>query len=350
MSPETHSLRKDYQITRIITGCWQLAGGHGEVDRVEAVNNLIAFHDAGYTTFDCADIYTGVEDILGQVRRQLQQQRGKEALTRLKVHTKFVPDLDALPRMDRAYVRGAIERSLRRLNCERLDLVQFHWWDYQIPGAIETALWLKELQQEGKIHLIGGTNFDAKHLRALHQGGVDLAAMQVQYSLLDERPAGNFAASAAECGVALLCYGTLAGGFLSARWLGQREPVEPLPNRSLTKYKLIIDEFGSWDLFQELLATLASVAKRHDASIAAIASRYVLEQPSVGAVIIGARSRAHLASLEELGRVHLTATDLCAIKTVLAKRHGPAGEVYALERQRDGRHAAIMKYNLNTRI
>ncbi|MDE2464705.1 MAG: aldo/keto reductase, partial [Alphaproteobacteria bacterium] len=239
------------------------------------------------------------------------------------------------------------ERSLRRLRSERLDLVQFHWWDYEIPGVIETALWLKELQREGKIGLIGGTNFDTEHLCALYEAGVDLSSMQVQYSLLDGRPGGAFAKAAARCGVTLLCYGTLAGGFFSARWLDQPEPVEPLPNRSLTKYKLIIDEFGGWGLFQELLATLDDIAKRLGVTIAAIAARYVLDQASVGAVIIGARSREHLKDLGEIGHIRLAPSDLSAINAVLARRTGPKGEVYALERARDGRHGAIMKYNLN---
>lgn len=348
MRPEISDLRPDYQITRIITGCWQLAGGHGVVDRAQAIAHLLALYDAGYTTFDCADIYTGVEDLLGEFRRTLQQKRGEQALAQLKVHTKFVPDLDALPRLDRNFVRQAIERSLRRLNCERLDLVQFHWWDYHIPGMTETALWLKELQQDGKIHLLGGTNFDASHLRDLSQAGVDLAAMQVQYSLLDQRPAGRFAAAATKCGTALLCYGTLAGGFISARWLGHKEPAEPLANRSLTKYKLIIDEFGGWDLFQDLLRCLDHIARRHGVSIPAVAARHVLDQPAVAAVIIGARSNAYQDSLEEIGKFRLDAADFNAITTVLANRNGPVGEVYALERQREGKHGAIMKYNLNT--
>jgi aryl-alcohol dehydrogenase-like predicted oxidoreductase len=350
MRPEISGLRQDYQISRIITGCWQLAGGHGAVDRAHVVDHLLALHDAGYTTFDCADIYTGVEEILGELRRTLHLKRGEQALKHLKVHTKFVPDLDALPHLNRASVRQAIERALRRLNCERLDLVQFHWWDYQIPGVIETALWLKELQEEGKIHLLGGTNFDVFHLRALRQAGVELATMQVQYSLLDQRPAGTFAATAAEIGTALLCYGTLAGGFISARWLGHDEPSEPLSNRSLTKYKLIIDEFGGWDLFQELLRCLDEIARRHGVSIPAVAARHVLDQPAVAAVIIGARSNAHLDSLSEIGKFRLDAADIDAIKTVLAKHEGPAGEVYALEREREGKHGAIMKYNLNAKI
>jgi aryl-alcohol dehydrogenase-like predicted oxidoreductase len=344
---ETFDLAPGYAISRVIRGGWQLAGGHGAVDRAAVEGDLLAYYQAGITTFDCADIYTGVEEMIGAFRVETLRRLGAAALDKLKVHTKFVPDLEILPSIDRAYVRTIIERSLKRLNMERLDLVQFHWWDYAIPGCIETAVWLTELQKEGKIDLIGGTNFDLAHLKAMVEAGVPLKSMQVQYSLVDDRPARAMAAEAKKLGVALICYGTVAGGFLSERWLGKPEPKGTLENRSLTKYKLIIDDFGGWPLFQELLATLKRVAKRHGVDIAAVASRWALDQPDVAAVIVGARNREHLPSTLSIGSLKLTEEDRGAIAYLLARRKGPAGEVFALERDRSGRHGAIMKYNLN---
>ena len=60
--------------------------------------------------------------------------------------------------------------------------------------------------------------------------------------------------------IALLCYGTVCGGFLSERWLGKPAPQADLANRSLVKYKLIIEDFGGWGLFQELLGVLSRIA------------------------------------------------------------------------------------------
>src|SRR5262249_47199499 len=151
----------------------------------QAVADLIAAAEAGIITFDCADIYTGVEDLIGQFRIAYAERHGAEALAWIKIHTKFVPDLDLLPRISKQHVRAIIERSLRRLRQERLDLVQFHWWDYDIPGCVETAQWLDELRHEGKIHLLGGTNFDTEHVERFAAAGVPMVAMQVQYSLLD---------------------------------------------------------------------------------------------------------------------------------------------------------------------
>ena len=149
-------------------------------------------------------------------------------------------------------------------------------------------------------------------------------------------------------GVDLLCYGTVAGGFLSDRWLGEPEPAAPLENRSLIKYKLIIDDFGGWELFQELLRALRRVADRHGVDIATVASRFVLDRPGVAAVIVGATARAHLAANVAAGDLELTDADRARDR---GGRRRSARDRTAtstqLERDRTGRHGSIMKYNLN---
>jgi aryl-alcohol dehydrogenase-like predicted oxidoreductase len=347
MSVETAELAPGRRVSRLLRGGWQLAGGHGEVDAARAVDDMFAFVDAGVTAFDCADIYTGVEEMIGRFRAELSRRRGAAALAGFRVHTKFVPDWDRLGRIDRAYVETIIDRSLRRLGVERLDLVQFHWWNYAAEGMIETGLMLRDLQQAGKIDLIGGTNFDVPSTRALLDAGVPLVSMQSQLSLLDRRLANGMQALAAERGFRFLCYGSVAGGFLSERWLGRPEPAEPQSNRSLVKYKLIIDDFGGWALFQELLETLAAIGRRHGASITPVAIRWVLDQPGVAGAIVGARYAAQLPENLAAFRIRLTPEDIAALDAVLARASGPVGDAYTLEREREGRHGRIMKYNLN---
>ena len=344
---EFFDLRPGYRISRVIRGGWQLAGGHGAVDRQTAVEDLIAFAEAGITTFDCADIYTGVEEIIGAFRTAYRNSHGPEALERIKVHTKFVPDLDILPVVSKRHVAAVIDQSLKRLHMERLDLVQFHWWDYAIARCVEAALWLKELQQAGKIDLLGGTNFDTPHSAELLAKGVPLVSMQVQYSLLDARPENGLVALCRRHDVHLLCYGSVAGGFLSDRWLGKSEPKPPFENRSLTKYKLIIDDFGGWDLFQDLLVVLRRIADSHGTDIATVASRAILDRPQVGAVIVGARNRAHIAANQAIFALELTEADHARIAELLRHRQGPDGDTFTFERDRHGRHGSIMKYNLN---
>ncbi|MEP9399212.1 aldo/keto reductase [Mesorhizobium sp. KR2-14] len=340
-------LTPDYEISRVIRGGWQMASGHGALVSDDPVSDMVAFADAGITTFDCADIYTGVEELIGRFRLHYRDLRGEAALKRIGVHTKFVPDLNVLPRLTKSHVEDIIDQSLRRLNVERLDLVQFHWWDYAAPRWVEAARWLEELRRAGKIRNIGATNFDTQHMLDIIKAGVPLVSMQVQYSLLDNRPAKQMAAAAAEHGVSFLCYGTVAGGFLSDQWLGAQEPGDDLENRSLVKYKLIIDDIGGWELFQALLRTLRGIADRHGTDIATVASAAMLKRPGVAAVIVGARNRSHLPSNLAISDLALTADDHAQIDSVLAQANELDGDVYTLERDRHGRHGSIMKYNLN---
>ena len=146
--------------------------------------------------------------------------------------------------------------------------------------------------------------------------------------------------------IAVICYGTVAGGFLSERWVGRRETGD-LTNRSLIKYKLIIDDFGGWELFQQLLATLDRIAVKHRCDIATVASRAVLNRDHVAAIIVGATNAAHLGANRKIADLQLDAADAQAIQAVLRQRQGPSGDVYSIERDRNGRHGRIMKYDLH---
>lgn len=341
-------LAPGYSISRILKGGWQLSGDHGEVDHAGALEDMVRYYEAGVTTFDCADIYTGVEEMIGEFRTHYRAKHGAASLDRLRVHTKFVPDLSSLPTINRRMVEQTIDRSLHRLKAERLDLVQFHWWNYDVPRYLEVAHWLMELQQAGKIERLSGTNFDTVRTRELLDTGMRLTSMQVQYSLLDQRPATGLAPLAQQHGFGLLCYGTVAGGFLSSRWLGVPEPDRSITNRSLVKYKLIIDDFGGWDLFQALLRALDVVANKHAVSIATIATRWVLDQPCVAGAIVGVRRGNHLPEHLKILSVTLDADDYATLNAVLQARTPLAGDVYTLERDLHGRHGNIMKYELNS--
>lgn len=343
---DRYRLSPIHEISRVIKGGWQLAGGHGEVDHEQALEDMLLFVEAGVTTFDCADIYTGVESLIGEFLSRHRDDFQSGALPEVQVHTKYVPDLESLPHLRKQDVARVVNRSLRRLGVERLDLEQFHWWDYDVPGYVETALHLKELQDAGKIKHIGVTNFDVHHVQEILDAGVPIVSNQVQYSVLDHRPERCMVDLCGRYGISLICYGTLAGGFLTDRYVGASEPKAPLENRSLVKYKLIIDDFGGWDLFQQLLEGLKRVGDRHGVSVAAVATRYILQKESVGAVIVGARNTRHLRDTVRLFSFELDEEDMVAIDRVTDRAEGPAGGVYGLERIKDGKHAVIMKYNL----
>lgn len=344
---ERIEIQPGYSVSRVIKGGWHLAGGHGNIDETEAIEDMRAFVEAGITTFDCADIYTGVEELIGKFVKHYKSEMASGSLPAVQIHTKYVPDYDKLSNLTQADTSRVIDRSLKRLGVERLDLVQFCWWDYQFPHYVETAQHLSALQKQGKIRHIGVTNFDTAHLREITDAGVSIASNQVQYSILDHRPESDTEVFAKAHNIPFLCYGTVAGGFLSDRYLGAPDPEQPLENRSLVKYRLIIDEFGGYDLFQQALKVLRSIADKYGVGIAEVASRYLLQKPMVGAVIIGVRNRNHLERLTKLTDFQLDADDLQAIRSLVSQSAGPRGPVYDLERDKEGKHGRIMRYNLN---
>jgi aryl-alcohol dehydrogenase-like predicted oxidoreductase len=344
--PDRIHLTDDYSISRIIVGGWQFSKGHGAqgtlgTDPVDLFSRLV---ELGFTTFDCADIYQGVEEFIGGVLKKSGLGAGNPGI---QVHTKFVPDLAILPTIDKSYVEGIINRSLTRLGVERLDLLQFHWWDYSIPGYRDVAQWLKELRDQGKIRHLGVTNFDRAHLAEIVSDGVPIRSNQVQYSVLDGRPGRGLSEYCETQGISLLCYGALSGGFLTDQYVGMdNEPAEAA-NRSLIKYRLIIHELGGWDVYQNILGALRGVANRHGTETVSVALRWVLDQAQVAATITGIDSVTQARDLLNVFELSLDDDDRQAIQASLDQTVGPIGPVYALERDREGPHGRIMRYNLN---
>lgn len=349
ISVDTAEIAPGYRISRMLKGGWHLAGGHGAVEHDKAVAEMRDYVESGIVTFDCADIYTGVEQLIGDFRRQMIAEGRADLLAPIRVHTKCVPDLAVLGTVTRDQVQATIDRSRARLGLERLDLVQFHWWDTAVPRYLEVAGWLAEFQKEGRIQLLGTTNFNAACTLELLDAGYPLATTQVQYSLLDNRPAHRLIPALRRAGAKVLCYGTVAGGFLSDRWLGVPDPGEAtgFENRSLVKYKLVIDDMGGWELFQEILTVLRRIADRHGVKVADVAMGAMLDRPEVTGIIVGVRHGGHLEAHRRLFGLKLTDRDRAELAAILAQRQELEGDVYDLERDRHGRHGRIMHYNLN---
>jgi aryl-alcohol dehydrogenase-like predicted oxidoreductase len=349
MSVETADLRPGHRISRIVKGGWQLAGDHGEVRPEQAIADMEAFLDAGITTFDCADIYKGVEEMIGAFVADVRRRCGAAAADRVVVHTKLVPDLGRLDDIRPDEVEAIVDRSLQRLKIERLALVQFFWWDMSRGDPVGALAVLKDCQRKGKIATLGVTNWAEPAMDRFIDAGYDVASAQVQYSLLDRRPAGAFTRWCARRDVQILCYGTLAGGFLTEHWLGRSDPGYAFENRSLVKYRLIIEEFGGWARFQELLGVLDGIAAKHRVALASVAARFILDKPGVAVLLLGARNAAHLPEMLEVLKVRLDDADRTAIAALADTAPGPLGDCYDLERVEDGVHSRIMWKNQNTR-
>ncbi len=347
---ERYELAPGYSISRVLNGCWQLSNGHtlkGSLDLADVMRAFRALVEQGFTTFDCADIYGCSEEFIGTLVQELKERDGAAAADRIQVHTKFVPDIDDLGRIDAAYVEGAIDRSLARLHKDTLDLVQFHWWDYDAPGCVETARHLVDLQAKGKIRHIGVTNFDTDHLAELVDAGIPVVSMQAQYSVFDRRVERRMRSYCIEHGIALVCYGTLAGGFLAERWLGASPEVDP-ETRSQVKYLQVIEDSLGWEGYQGLLALLKEIADAHGASVANVATRFVLAQPGVAAAIVGVRNSRHVAQNAQIFSFDLTEAETARIRAYIDRYPTVAGEPFELERTPGSKYRAIMRMNENT--
>ena len=343
---ERIELAKGYSISRVINGCWQLSEGHSISSSLDYKDVMYAFHkllDSGFTTFDCADIYTGVEEFLGEFIKELKG--SSVSSDSVQIHTKYVPDLGILDSVDFEYTEKIIDRSLKRLNRDVLDVVQFHWWDYDVPGCLETAGYLTKLKEKGKIRNIAVTNFDTKHLAELVDGGIPVVSIQVQYSVFDRRPEKELLAYCKETSIPILCYGTLSGGFLAEKWIG-RTLTDP-ETRSQVKYLQVIEDTLGWDGFQELLLLLDGIAKKHGVKIPHVASRFILKQQGVGAAIIGVRNSNHVASNRQILDFDLEESDVEAIRTYLDRYSILDGEPFELERTVGSKYRSIMKMDLN---
>lgn len=317
------ALAPDLEIPRVITGLWQIADMERDgrtLDKDVAARAMQAYASAGLTAFDMADHYGSAEDIAGLFSTRYAGDADVRMLT------KWVPEPGG---SSKGTVRAAVERALRRLKTERLDLLQYHAWNYADPAYLDDLFCLDELRREGLIRHLGLTNFDTAHLRIVLASGIDVVSNQVSYSLLDQRARGDMTDLCSEAGVKLLAFGTLAGGFLTERWLDQPEPSpESLRSWSQMKYKRYIDATGGWTRFQQLLGTLKRVSERHGVSMANIASSYILNQPAVGAVIVGARlgERDHIDDTLRLMDFSLPAEDEAAIGEAIGELDHIAGD------------------------
>jgi aryl-alcohol dehydrogenase-like predicted oxidoreductase len=295
---------------------------------------MFKYMDAGFTTWDLADHYGPAEDFIGEFRRQLLATRGKDALSNLQAFTKWVP---RPTRMTKKLVEQNIDISLKRMGVETLDLMQFHWWEYRDQNYLDALRYMSELQSEGKIKHLGLTNFDTEHLKIILNTGIKIVSNQVQFSLIDRRPLVQMIQFCQDKGIKLFAYGTLCGGLLSEKYLGQPEPHRgALNTASLGKYKNMVDVWGGWSLFQELLKVLGQVAQKHGVSIPNVAVRYILDQPAVAGVIVGARLGVseHLQDNAKVFDFSLDESDEERIKAVLEKsrdlfeRIGDCGDEY----------------------
>jgi aryl-alcohol dehydrogenase-like predicted oxidoreductase/enamine deaminase RidA (YjgF/YER057c/UK114 family) len=297
---------------------------NGQSLDLEVTSEAMVPHvESGFTTFDMADHYGSAEVIAGLYR--------KRHASDVELLTKWVPTPGPCSREE---VRSAVKRALERMQTDKLDLLQYHTWNYADPSWLDTLYWLQELKGEGLIRYLGLVNVDTAHLGMALHTGFEIVSNQVCFSLLDQRAKAGMTELCQEHGIKLLAFGTVAGGFLTERWLGKPEPnMDGLETWSEMKYKRFIDTAGGWRLFQDVLQTIKDIAVKHSVSIANIACRYILEEPAVAGIIIGARlgKSEHIQDNHRLFEFSLDESSRTEIAEALAKLRpipGDCGDEY----------------------
>jgi len=254
--------------------------------------------DHGVSMFDSADVYSDglAEEVLGQAIK------GKR--DRLLISTKTTFPTGDGPNQygsSRQYLLEAVEKSLRRLGIDHIDLLQLHGQDYNTPVE-ETLATLDQLVRAGKVRYVGCSNFSGWHLmKSLaasdRYGYPRHVAHQAYYSLLNRDYEWELLPLGRDQGVAAVVWSPLGWGKLTGK-IRRGQPAKPG-----TRAHDIAGTGPHYDeerLFR-IVDALDVVAKETGKTIPQIALNWLLQRPTVSSVIIGARDEAQL--VENIGAV-----------------------------------------------
>ncbi|GLX10704.1 aldo/keto reductase [Microbispora sp. NBRC 16548] len=251
-----------------------------DLDATRAV--VDAALDAGVTLIDTADIYGESETLLGEVLKGRRDQ--------VVIATKFGGDVNGAngpdwgARASRRYVRLAVERSLRRLKTDWIDLYQLHFPDPSTPIE-ETLSVLTDLVREGKVRYVGSSNLASWQVTdadwIARTGGFErFVSAQNEYSLLDRRVEKELVPALLHHGVGLLPYFPLANGLLTGKYRRGEEP--PAGTRLAGRPQYLTDARF------EVVERLREFAERQGVTLLDVAIGGLLAQPAVSSVIAGA--------------------------------------------------------------
>jgi aryl-alcohol dehydrogenase-like predicted oxidoreductase len=303
----------ELEVSAVGLGCNNF-GGRLDLDRTRAV--VDAALDAGVNLLDTADIYGGQggsEEMLGEV---LQGRRDRVVLaTKFGMDMKGANGEPAGPRGSAAYVRQAVEASLRRLRTDVIDLYQYHEPDGVTPLA-ETLGAMGELVQEGKVRFIGCSNFSAEQLTesdrlARDAGSPRFESLQNEYSLLKRGIERDVLPACERLNVGVLPFFPLASGLLTGKY--RRGQAAPEGSRLAGR-----DSVGSESDFDAVEA-LGEFATERGIELIDIAIGYLLAQPAVASVIAGATRAEQVRRNVQAGSWRPSEDDLARIDQLVAR-------------------------------
>jgi aryl-alcohol dehydrogenase-like predicted oxidoreductase len=274
----------DFEVSEIAFGAWAIVGGFnwGYQDEKDSLDALQAAYESGINFFDTAELYgAGASENL--IHRALGNVRDK-----IIVATKLKPD-------DFAYedVKKATEERLKALNTQCIDLLQLHWPNPEIPLS-ETMGALSDLKKEGKIRAFGVSNFGVKDLTESFEHTEEISSNQLPYNLLWRAIEYEILPECKKRHVPVLCYSPIMQGLLTGKF---SSPQDVPDDRARTRHfssERSQSRHGEAGLEEETFAAIAQIRQIADdlgKPMGDVSLAWLLEQPGVGAVIVGGRNR-----------------------------------------------------------
>jgi len=280
------------------------------MDDQESVDRVIDRSiDVGINFFDTADVYGLSEERIGVA---LKGRRDK-----LLLATKFGSPMGEDKRGGSPeYVHRAVERSLRKLQTDRIDLYQIHRPDADTPIA-ETLGALGELVRDGKVREIGCSNFTAEMLReadaAVADGAPKFVSVQNQYSILQRRDETEAIPECERLGLGYLPYSPLAGGFLSGKYTrGEPPPDGTRLQRAGERAAATLSD-ANFDKVEALSAWAAD----HGHSILELAIAWLTAKPFISSVIAGATKPEQVSANVAAGDWELSAAEVAEVESIV---------------------------------
>ena len=318
-----------------------------EADEATSGDMLGTFFTAGGTFIDTADVYgAGVsEEIIG---RWLATHPTE--LAQAVIATKGRFPMGAGPNdhgTSRRHLRTALDASLSRLGVDHIDLYQLHAWDAVTPIE-ETLRFLDDAVRAGKIGYYGFSNFLGWQLtKAVHVakalGFTAPVTLQPQYNLLVRDIEHEVVPAALDAGMGLLPWSPLAGGWLSGKYARDIAPTGKTrlgeePERGMEAWTARNADVRTW----RVVDAVTEIAARHSASASQVSLAWLLAQPAMCSVILGARTVKQLSDNLGAGDLVLTSDDLAALSAASAPRadgypYGQAGVQQRLRKVAGGR-------------
>ncbi|MGQ9682887.1 MAG: aldo/keto reductase [Anaerolineae bacterium] len=318
--------RSDLQVSVISLGCWALAGDAvwGPQDERDAAAAIHAALDCGINLFDTTEAYGEgrSEELLGRALAGRRQQ--------VLIGTKVLPNHQRPQDL-----RAACEASLRRLQTDYVDIYYLHWPNWDLPIA-ETLGALQRLQQEGKVRVVGVSNYGRRDLTDLLAAGraeVD----QLCYSLLWRAIEDEIIPCCLEHGVGIACYSPLAQGLLTGKFASADEVPD---GRARTRHfrgtrpQARHGETGAEAETFAAITRIRTLCEEAGVPMAQAAVAWLLAQPGVATVIAGGRSEVQVRANAAAADLHLPDELLAALTTAteeLKAKLGPNPDMWQAE-------------------